>query len=125
MQTREVILPSPHGKELDARRTIRYMLHARVVFHWTDTEGSQKVGRGHTRNLSQKGAYVVSLEHPPTGAHVSLTIYLPALGVETRLLSLTAQGHVTRVDSNLLEKQEGKTGFGFAVSNHQVMLCTS
>jgi len=120
----EHAIPFPVLRQaLDVRATVRYMLHARVVFHWNDNEGYQKVGRGHTRDISQKGAYIVSPERPPNGAQVSLNIYLPALAGDTRLLSLETQGQVLRVDSS--NEAADPAGFGFAVSNHQVTLCTN
>jgi len=123
MRTEQAI-PFPVLRQtLDVRTTVRYMLHARVVFHWNDNEGFQKVGRGHTRDISQKGAYIVSPERPPNGAHVSLNIYLPALAGDTRLLSLETEGQVLRVDS--VREPADPAGFGFAVSNHQVTLCTN
>jgi hypothetical protein len=105
------------------RTMVRHSLQARVVFHWNDQDGSQKAGRGRTRNISQKGAYVVSLEHPPKGAQVSLSIYLPPLPGDTRVLSIEAKGKVLRVESKLVAKDS--PGWGFAVSNHQVILSTN
>jgi hypothetical protein len=123
MRIEQANAPPVAQQTLDVRTTVRYMLHARVVFHWNDNEGYQKVGRGHTRDISQKGAYIVSPERPPNGAHVSLNIYLPALAGDTRLLSLETEGQVLRVESG--RESADPTGFGFAVSNHQVALCTN
>jgi hypothetical protein len=125
MRTKQAIPPPNVGMGLDVRTTVRYMLHARVVFHWNDDEGFQRVGRGHTRDISHKGAYILSPESPPNGAHVSLNIYLPALAGDTRLLSLETQGQVLRVDLDLTREPADPAGFGFAVSNHQVTLCSN
>jgi len=108
---------------LDARTTVRYALHARVVFQWDDEDGLQKVGRGHTRNISQKGAFVVSPEIPPQGVPITLNIYLPALAGDTRLLSLEAEGRVLRGESNC--EPNGPSVSGFAVSTHRVSLSTN
>ena len=99
---------------------VRHLLHARVIFRWNDDHGSNRAGRGLTRNISQNGAYVVSPEHPPIGSHISMSIYLPLLQRDMRVLSIEAQGQVLRVD---IEPQlEDSAGSGFAVSNHQVIL---
>jgi hypothetical protein len=125
MRTRQAIPSPPAEKALDVRASVRYMLHARVVFHWNDEEGFQKVGRGHTRDISQKGVYVVSPERPPNGVDVSLNIYLPALAGDTRLLSLETHGQVLRVDSDSTHEPADPAGFGFAVSSHKITLCTN
>ncbi len=102
---------------------MRHSLRARVVFCWNDNDGSQKAGRGETRNISQNGAYVVSLDHPPKGAHISMNISLPALPGNMRVLSIEAEGQVLRVDTE--PQAEDSAGWGFAVSNHQLILSSS
>lgn len=102
---------------------VRHLLHARVIFHWNDDEGSQRAGRGQTRNISRNGAYVVSPEHPPKGAQISMIIYLPPLPGDTRMHSIEAQGQVLRVEPK--PQAEDSAGCGFAVSNHRVILSTT
>jgi len=102
---------------------VRHPLHARVVFQWNDDDGSQRAGRGQTRNISQNGAYVVSPERPPKGARISMSIYLPPLSGGTRVRRIETQGQVLRVDPEL--QAEDSAGWGFAVSNHQVTLSTT
>jgi hypothetical protein len=106
----------------DARANMRHLLNARVVFQWNDDTGFQKVGRGHTRDISQKGAYVVSPERPPKGAYLTMHIYLPALVGDSKLLSIQAECQVLRVEPNA--RVESTIGWGFAVSNQQVTLST-
>lgn len=123
MADQEVQIPPLARSSLDSRAAVRYALQARAVFHWNDGDGFQKVGRGHTRNISQKGAYIVSPELPPQGASISLNIYLPALAGDTRLLSLQADGLVLRREMNC--EREASSGAGFAVSAQRVSLTTN
>lgn len=105
---------------VDARATMRHLLIARVVFQWSDDCGSQKVGRGYTRDISQKGAYVFSPERPPKGAQMTIHIYLPALAGDSKLLSLQAECLVLRVEPDANAKNG--IAWGFAVSNQHVTL---
>ena len=63
----------------DSRKAVRYTLEARVLFTWTDRAGVPREGRGDTRNISPKGAYIATGNCPPRGALISLVIYLPML----------------------------------------------
>lgn len=122
-RTEQTNPPVFRGVSTDLRTMVRYLLHARVVFRWNDDDGSQKAGRGQTRNISQKGAYVVSPERPPKGAHIYMNIYLPPLPGDTRVLSIEAEGQVLRVESDT--EADNSARWGFAVSNHQVTLSTN
>jgi hypothetical protein len=123
MANHQVQLSPVARSSVDSRTAVRYALHARAVFQWSDGEGYQKVGRGHTRNISQKGAYIVSPELPPQGVSISLNIYLPALAGDSRLLSLQADGHVLRCEKN--NEGEPFAGAGFAISAQRVSLTTN
>jgi hypothetical protein len=102
----------------DFRTTFRYSLQARVTFSWEDRHGARQDASGRTLNISQKGAYVVAPECPAAGARVSLTIFLPALGGETRTLHLETKGRVTRVEP----ATDSESEVGFAVSNAWINL---
>ena len=54
----------------------------------------QDQGRGETRDISPKGAYVLTSRCPPRGAIVAVIIYLPMLEGEDRILSIEAEGRV-------------------------------
>jgi hypothetical protein len=123
MANQQIQLPPVEGPSLDSRTAARYSLHARAVFQWNDQDGFQQVGRGHTRNISQKGAYIVSAELPPQGVSISLNIYLPTLAGDTRLLSLQAEGNVLRCELNC--EREPSSGSGFAISAQRVSLTTN
>lgn len=102
----------------DRRGGIRYALHARVVFGWQDAGGNRKESRGHTRDVAQKGTYIVATECPPKGTAVSLTIFLPVNTAEKRTLRMDADGSVMRA-----ERPAGAPFLnGFAVSHRRMNL---
>ena len=109
---------APHN----VRATVRYALHTEVEFSWTGIDGALRDGRGETRDVSQKGAYVMASSYPPKGAVVRVVISLPpALGTG-KPLRIEADARVVRVDLAGGPRDGG--GCGFAVSNEQVLLCS-
>jgi len=105
----------------DLRGTVRYSLHAKVVFTWRDGHGRSREAQGYTRNISQRGAYVIAPACPSQGERVTLNFYLPALAGETRELRIDAVGRVLRVEP----VGEPEAGIGFAVSNESINLCAA
>lgn len=110
--------PKPGQRPPDRRTGVRYALHARVVFGWRDAAGQQKESRGHTRDVAQKGTFVVSPDGPPKGAAVTLSIFLPVTAGEKRMLRMDADGSVMRA-----ERPAGQPFLnGFAVSHKRMNL---
>lgn len=134
----------------DLRTALRYPLQTDVAFHWVGADGISRDGRGQTRDVSQKGAYVESspvqmavvpggqtaqpsgppdmfqntpATSPPHGATVKLSISLPAAVNNAKSVRMEVQGHVVRVEKG--RDPRGSLRFGFAVSNDLVSLCTS
>jgi hypothetical protein len=102
----------------DRRGGLRYALHARVVFDWQDASGNRKESRGHTRDVAQKGTYVVATECPPKGTAVSLSIFLPITPGDKRTIHMDAEGSVVRA-----ERPAGQPFLnGFAVSHRRMNL---
>jgi hypothetical protein len=117
-----VTSPTPRRRvDSNMRATLRYALHTEVAFSWTGDDGSPKDGRGQTRDVSQKGAYVLASSYPPRGSAVKMSISLPPAIDTGRILRMEAQGRVVRVD--MRREPHGSVRFGFAVSNEQVILC--
>lgn len=134
---------APRGTGANLRAALRYALQTDVAFHWVGADGTSQDGRGKTRDISQKGAYVEwSLVQmtgqpngavngllkgpsnlPPNGATVKLSISLPAAVDTGKSVRMEAQGRVVRVERD--REPRGSVRFGFAVSNDQVSLCTS
>ena len=102
----------------DRRSGLRYALHARVVFGWRDAGGQQRESRGHTRDVAQKGTFIVALECPPKGAAVKLSIFLPVTAGEKKMVRMDADGSVMRA-----ERPVGQPYLnGFAVSHARMNL---
>jgi hypothetical protein len=133
---------APRGAGANLRAALRYALQTDVAFHWVGVDGTSQDGRGQTRDISQKGAYVESsliqqsgqesgspsgllkwpANVPPNGATVKLSISLPAAVDTGKSVRMEAQGRVVRVERD--REPRGSVRFGFAVSNDQVSLCT-
>lgn len=115
----------------ERRVTLRYALRARVVFAWDDAGGTRHESRGHTRDVGQKGTFVLAEECPARGASVSLSIFLPVMGTESRVLRLEVAGHVLRSGKGAVQAQdegslnESVAAAGFAVSHQRVDLFSS
>src|SRR5580698_1449146 len=67
----------------DARKTLRYCVRARAIFHWTVGNGLSREGEGFTRDVSPRGAYVFAAECPPLGTQLEMMINLPNIGKGT------------------------------------------
>jgi hypothetical protein len=102
----------------DSRKTLRYEVRARAVFHWDDRGGVSREGQGFTKNVSPKGAYVLASECPPQGTPMEMTIDLPSLGKGSNNLHIRADCHVLRVDR--VGTPQGT--IGFSVRNSRVTL---
>ena len=107
--------------EEDSRKTLRYEVRARVIFHWADREGVSRESEGFTRDVSPKGAYVFASDCPPLGTPVEMTIDLPGVGKVSNNPHIRADCFVLRVD------KAGATHatIGFSVQNSRVTLCTN
>jgi hypothetical protein len=103
---------------MEKRGALRYALRASVIFAWEDAGGARRENRGHTRDVGQKGAFIIASECPPKGTPISLSIFLPGAAAETPVLRMEAQGRVLRAE-RLAESAEGP---GFAVSHQRVNL---
>lgn len=101
----------------NTRSAVRYSLSARAVFTWRDTSGNLQESRGVTRNVSPKGAYILAPQSPANGSSLSVSIFLPPMGGESRTLCMETEGRVVRTEIVV----EGRVGF--AVSSHRVNLC--
>jgi hypothetical protein len=104
-------------KEL--RATVRYSLCARVVFRWRDESGQPREGRGCTRDISPRGAYVLASAGPPRGASVAMNIYLPTVATGARNVCVETTGQVLRTDPS-----GAGSCVGFSIRNERMVLCT-
>jgi hypothetical protein len=101
-----------------ARTTIRFPLQVSVDFWWTDDSGTQRQGEGHSRDVSEGGAFVIAMDRPPLGAIVELRMDFDAFADGTRALRMELEGRVLRIEPSVVGTEYG----GFAVLCETAML---
>jgi len=79
------------------RKAIRFPLEALTVFWWLD-RGVVKRSEGRTRDISEKGAFVLAGTCPPQGIQIGFKVSLPALSGFEHRTRVEADGHVLRVE---------------------------
>lgn len=97
-------------QQVELRRAIRYRLQAPVVFWWEGPGFARFQGEGATRDISTKGAFILTSTCPPVEVIVSIKIFLPPISSGGQHMTLTTEGRVVRVE-------HGGAGDGFAVSS--------
>jgi len=101
---------SPAQDKTTQRADMRYPVKTRVDFWWRHQDRNC-AGSGTSRDVSEKGAFVLAPACPPLGTDVGLTFFLPKLSKTIAAVRMEVEGKVIRV-----EEEEGseKRG-GFAV----------
>jgi hypothetical protein len=89
-----------------------------VVYKWVDQAGTEHVQEGRTLNISESGALVSSLEGPPEGANVQLTLFLPPASANLPGVTVLMDGRVVRVEKGGRLNHAGR----FAVESHATRL---
>src|ERR1700722_11901899 len=117
--------PTVGSKANDRRSALRHALHARAIFAWEDASGERRESRGHTRDLGQRGAFVLTEQCPPRGACVSLSIFLPVVGPETRIMRMEVEAQVLRINAKSDNAKGTPDPSGFAVCHQRVNLFSS
>lgn len=111
-------LPTHKAPSAAKQRTaVRYPLEVPVVFRWIE-RGQSRESHGLTRDVSVRGAFVLSGECPPCGARVAVKMNFPA-ALRARAGWLEAEGLVLRV-----EKQTSARPAGFVVESNGPRLFT-
>ena len=95
---------------LTRRKSIRFPVQAPVIFWWTNEFGKRQQAEGHSRDISEGGAFVLAAHCPPLGAIVELRMDLQALPNAKGACLIEYEGQVVRV-----ERPNGNKGNGFAV----------
>ena len=96
---------------MELRHALRYQLAAAVVFRWENSAGGQLQAEGITRDISVKGAFILTVNSPPAGIMLSVEIFLPRFDCSGRALRIVSEGRVIRVEHPVL----GESRDGFAV----------
>jgi hypothetical protein len=101
-------------EEMELRNALRYRLAASAVFRWESPAGGLLQGQGITRDISVKGAFILTANCPPTGIVLSVEIFLPQFrngGPGGHLMKMVSEVQVVRVEHPVL----GESQDGFAV----------
>jgi hypothetical protein len=101
---------------IERRRAIRYPLQLPASFVW-EGEGISRQDEGHTRNISENGAFVDAAILPPIGSSVELHFSLPALSDSGRKMHVRHMGKTLRLEG----AKQGKHSGGFAITSHEVV----
>jgi hypothetical protein len=72
-------------------------LEALTVFWWLDS-GVVKRSEGRTRDISERGAFVLASTCPPQGIQIGFKVFLPELSGFESGSRVEADGHVLRVE---------------------------
>jgi hypothetical protein len=99
------------------RKAIRFPLEAPISFWWMDS-GVVKRSEGKTRDVSERGAFVLATTCPPRGIQIGFKLYLPALPGFEHKTRVEADGQVIRVKQLRGRKQCE----GFAILTQHMML---
>jgi PilZ domain len=99
------------------RSDMRYPVKARVDFWWQGEDRAFN-GNGTSRDVSEKGAFVVAPTIPPLGTDVGLTFFLPKLSKAIAAVRIEVEAKVIRVDQETEAEKRG----GFAVLTKAAIL---
>jgi hypothetical protein len=114
---REVRIDSP-GRHHEARKIMRYPIQARVSFSWKDENGNRRQDQGTSRDVSEKGTFVLAPRCPPVGVDVRLRMLILAPLDAARILNMEFKGRVLRVE----QTTPGGGKDGFAVLGHAAIV---
>jgi hypothetical protein len=120
LQTQSAASTGSHDMNLpsEIRSQMRYPLRAPVAFSWIGRDGERHEGRGYSRDVSERGAYVLARTYPSIGASIRLEIRFLNPRGPARANQIVMEGRVVRVEFLIA----GKSNWGFAVeSTHAVL----
>lgn len=102
----------------EVRREIRYPLRARTDFIWVGRDGVKHEASGHSRDISEHGAYIVAKTCLPAGTMIRVEIRFPYRRNPSRSCRMEMDGRVVRVELLLTNK----SGWGFGVASTRSVL---
>ena len=102
---------------IERRRDIRYPVKLPASFSWQDEQRIVRQGEGHTRNISEKGAFVEAAIVPLIGSSVELHFSLPALSALGRQMHVLHTGETIRLEGT----EQGESSGGFAIKSREVV----
>lgn len=96
---------------------MRYPLQLPATFSWEDELSIVRQGKGHTRNISEKGAFVDAVICPQIGSSVELHFSLPALSGSGLAMHVQHRGETVRLEGTGQEQHS----VGFAITSHKTV----
>lgn len=107
---------------MQLRSASRYHLAAAATFRWQSSAGGFVEGQGITRDISVKGAFILTPNCPPAGIVLNVEVCLPQFQ-NGHPMKMVCEGRVIRVEHPLLG--ERRDGFAilaedFAISSAEV-----
>jgi len=104
---------------MDRRNHQRFEVTATARFSWTDAGGVRWQGQGRTRDISEKGVFVLTPDCPPSGATVRLEVRASRL-TKSGLIMHT-KGQVVRVE--VTEAPAAVAGFAASTRSLKLRDC--
>jgi hypothetical protein len=98
-------------QQVELRTIVRYRLGAPVVFSWRGQGPVRLQGEGITRDISARGAFILTPTSPPAEVMVMMEIFLPPLRDAGQSVRLVTEGRVIRIEHPAAETAQD----GFAV----------
>jgi len=99
---------------MELRRATRYRLNAPAFYWWESADGTLQEAQGITRDISDRGVFILAKQLPPAGARVEVDVHLPAVSTAARSAQLHGEGTVLRT----CEAAAKEAGFAAAVVFH-------
>jgi len=99
---------------MELRKATRYRLHAPAFYWWESADGTLQEAQGVTRDISDRGVFIVAKQLPPAGVRVEINVHLPSVSSAARSAQLHGEGAVLRS----AEAEAGKSGFAAALVFH-------
>lgn len=103
----------------EQRRHRRYEMNVPVRFFCPGAQRHRQWNRGMSRDVSKKGAFVVSSFCPSVGTILRVEVLLPSLRRDSKTVCMCGQGKVVRVESG--GESAHLSGFAVQVSHFSLI----
>lgn len=99
---------------MELRKATRYRLQVPAFYWWESADGTLQEAQGVTRDISDRGVFIVTKQLPPAGVRVEINVHLPSVNSAARSAQLHGEGTVLRA----AEAEAGESGFAAAAVFH-------
>ena len=94
---------------MERRKSTRYRLGVPVIFSWRNERQVQHEGLGLTRDVSIRGAFVLTTSPPPLQANIKLEAFFPPVSSAAAPMRIHGEGRAVRVE--VVKHHEVPRGF--------------